>query len=82
MVMSARSARGITSGGMSDGCETDPDEAWGSGRLRYRFDTAGRDPDKAQAPGSLVNKGKQGPRYVVMTVGFELCGTSSADASG
>lgn len=26
---------------------------------------------KAKAPASLVNKGKQGPRYVAVTVGFE-----------
>ena len=28
-------------------------------------------PGKAKAPGSLVNKGNQGPRYVAVTVGSE-----------
>jgi len=33
---------------------------------------ADRCPGKAKAPASLVNKGKQGPRYLAVTVGFEL----------
>jgi hypothetical protein len=36
--------------------------------LGYRRPNTG----KAKAPASLVNKGKQGPRYVAVTVGFEL----------
>lgn len=40
-------------------------------RLCYCCVTAGHFPGKAKAPGSLVNKGNQGPRYLAVTVGFE-----------